>query len=138
MTWEYNTISKIEYYAASYADNKMSTVNKAMTYVGKGVWELLNYENTISDNSANDSRHRFNATLGDGSKLYLGTRSKLGSDYTTDYLKVNFYTKETIGNVDWDKTYNFLSSDCGRALDCYLYLNGDNPAGTWWHEYKFK
>ncbi len=138
MTWEYNTVTSIEYYAAAWADNKMSTVREPMTYAGKGVWVLLDYENTISDNSANDTRHRFNATLGDGSKLYLGTQSSLGSEYTTDYLKVKLYTSETIGNVDWDKTYNFLSSDCGRALDCYLYLNGDNPAGTWWHEYKFK
>ena len=136
MTWEPKAITKIEYYAASWVDNKMSKVNEPMTYVGKGVWELLDYENTISDNSANDSRHRFNATLGDGSKLYLGTRSSLGTSYTTDYLKVNFYT--TLGNVDWDRTYNFLSTDCGRAFDCYLYLNADNPAGTWWHEYKFK
>lgn len=138
MTWESNTISKIEYYAAAWADNQMSTVKRTMEYQGKGVWLLADYENTISDNSANDTRHRFNATLGDGSMLYLGTQSSLGSDYTTDYLKVNFYTKETIGNVDWDKTYNFLTADCGRAFDCYLYLNADNPAGTWWHEYKFK
>lgn len=138
MTWEYDTVSGIEYYAASYVDNKMSTVKLEMTYAGKGVWELLNYENTISDNSANDSRHRFNATLGDGSKLYLGTRSSLGSEYTTAYWKVNLFTDETIGNVDWDKTYSFLPGDCGRKLDCYLYLNGDNPAGCWWHEYKFK
>ncbi|MCM1178168.1 MAG: SusE domain-containing protein [Clostridium sp.] len=138
MTWSYNTVSKVEFYAAAYADNKMTTANETMTYVGNGVWELLNYANTVSDNSANDTRHRFNATLGDGSKLYLGTQAGLGTSYTTDYLKVNFYTKETIGNVDWDKTYNFLVSDCGRKLDCYLYLNGDNPAGTWWHEYKFK
>lgn len=138
MTWSYKTVTKIEYYAASWADNKMTTVNKAMTYAGKGVWELLDYENTVSKNSANDSRHRFNATLGDGSKLYLGTTAKLGTAYTTDYLKVNLYTKEGVGSVDWDKTYNFLTDDCGRKLDCYLYLNGDNPAGTWWHEYKFK
>ena len=136
MTWEPKAITKMEYYAASWVDNKMSKVNEPMTYVGKGVWELLDYENTISDNSANDSRHRFNATLGDGSKLYLGTRSSLGTSYTTDYLKVNFYT--TLGNVDWDRTYNFLTTDCGRAFDCYLYLNADNPAGIWWHEYKFK
>lgn len=138
MTWSYNTVSKIEFYAAAYADNKMTTVTKAMTYAGKGVWELLDYENTVSKNSANDSRHRFNATLGDGSKLYLGTQAGLGTSYTTDYLKINLYTKEAIGNVDWDKTYNFLTSDCGRKLDCYLYMNGDNPAGIWWHEYKFK
>lgn len=138
MTWESNTVSKIEYYAAAWADNQMSTARETLNYVGKGVWVLSNYANTISDNSANDSRHRFDATLGDGSKLYLGTQSALGSSYTTDYLKVNFYTSETIGNVDWDKTYNFLTADCGRAFDCYLYLNADNPAGTWWHEYKFK
>ncbi len=138
MTWESNTISKIEYYAAAWADNQMSTVRQTMNYAGKGVWVLSDYENSISDNSANDSRHRFDATLGDGSKLYLGTQSSLGSSYTTEYLKVNLYTSETIGNVDWDKTYNFLTADCGRAFDCYLYLNADNPAGTWWHEYKFK
>ena len=73
MTRSYKTVSKIELYAASWADGKMTTVNKAMTYAGKGVWKLLDYENTVSKNSANDSRHRFNATLGDGSKLYLGT-----------------------------------------------------------------
>ena len=71
-------------------------------------------------------------------KLYLGTTAKLGTAYTTDYLKVCLYTKDGVGSVDWDKTYNFLTDDCGRKLDCYLYLNGDNPAGTWWHEYKFK
>lgn len=138
MTWSYKTVSKIELYAASWADGKMTTVNKAMTYAGKGGWKLLDYENTVSKNSANDSRHRFNATLGDGSKLYLGTTAKLGTAYTTDYLKVCLYTKDGVGSVDWDKTYNFLTDDCGRKLDCYLYLNGDNPAGTWWHEYKFK
>lgn len=136
MTWESNTISKIEYYAAAWADNQMSTSRVTMDYQGKGVWMLADYENTISDNSANDSRHRFNATLGDGSMLYLGTQSSLGSAYTTDYLKVNLYT--SLGNADWDNTYNFLTTDCGRAFDCYLYLNADNPAGTWWHEYKFK
>ena len=136
MTWESNTISKIEYYAAAWADNQMSTARVTMDYQGKGVWLLADYENTISDNSANDSRHRFNATLGDGSMLYLGTQSSLGSSYTTDYLKVNLYT--SLGNADWDNTYNFLTTDCGRAFDCYLYLNADNPAGTWWHEYKFK
>ena len=141
MTWSYNTVSKIEYYAAAWADNKMSTVNQAMTYAGKGVWTLLDYENTISNNSANDSRHRFNATLGDGTKLYLGTQASLGTSYTTDYLKVNLYTTETVNTTDkvnWEMTYKFLTADCGRKLDCYLYLNGDNPAGTWWHEYKFK
>ena len=136
MTWESNTISKIEYYAAAWADNQMSTSRVTMDYQGKGVWMLADYENTISDNSANDSRHRFNATLGDGSMLYLGTQSSLGSAYTTDYLKVNLYT--SLGNADWDNTYTFLTTDCGRAFDCYLYLNADNPAGTWWHEYKFK
>ena len=136
MTWEPKAITKIEYYAAAWADNQMSTARVTMDYQGKGVWLLADYENTISDNSANDSRHRFNATLGDGSMLYLGTRSSLGSSYTTDYLKVNLYT--SLGNADWDNTYNFLTTDCGRAFDCYLYLNADNPAGTWWHEYKFK
>ncbi len=141
MTWSYNTVSKIEYYAASWADNKMTTVNLAMNYAGKGVWALLNYENSISKNSADDSRHRFNATLGDGTKLYLGTQASLGTTYTTDYLKVNLYTTETVNNsdkVNWEMTYKFLSSNFGQKLDCYLYMNGDNPAGTWWHEYKFK
>ena len=69
----------------------------------RGVWVLSDYENTISDNSANDSRHRFDATLGDGSKLYLGTQRPPDPPYTTEYLKVNLYTSETIGNVDWDK-----------------------------------
>ena len=39
MTWSYKTVSKIELYAASWADGKMTTVNKAMTYAGKGVWK---------------------------------------------------------------------------------------------------
>lgn len=138
MTWTYNTVSKMEYYAASYVDGKMSTVFKTMTYAGKGVWKLLDYENTISNNKENDSRHRFNATLGDGTKLYLGTTTGLGTSYTTDYLKVNLYTKSGVGSIDWDKTYRFLVADCGRKLDCYLYLNADNPAGTFWHEYNFK
>ncbi len=138
MTWSFNTVAKVELYAAAWADGRMSTARTAMTYTGNGVWELKDYDNKVSDNSANDSRHRFDATLGDGSKLYLGTTAGLGTSYTTDYLKVNLYSKEGIGNADWDKTYNFLVSDCGRKLDCYLYMNGDNPAGTWWHEYKFK
>lgn len=140
MTWSYQIVTKMEYYAASWVASKMTTVYKTMTYAGKGVWKLLDYENTISDNSENDSRHRFNATLGDGSKLYLGLgpNQNLGTSYKTEYLIVNLYTKNGVGGTDWGSTYRFLTSDCGRKLDCYLYLNGDNPAGTWWHEYKFK
>ena len=138
MTWSSNTISKVVLYAAAWADGKMSTAREPMKYSGKGVWVLENYANTISDNSAKDSRHRFDVTLGDGSMLYLGTLSKLGTEYTVDYMKVNLYSKSGVGNLDWDKTYNFLEGDCGRAMDCFLYMNGDNPAGTWWHEYKFK
>lgn len=137
MTWTSNTVAKIEYYAASWTGT-MATVRKTMNYVGMGVWELLNYENTISVNSANDSRHRFDATLGDGSKLYLGTKADLGTGYTDEYWRVFLYTKDGVGSADWDRTYKFIEADLGRPFDCYLYLNSDNPAKTWWHEYKFK
>ena len=115
----------------------MSTVYKTLTYKGKGVWELLDYDNEISVNSSNDTRHRFNMTTADGNKWFLGTTSSLGSSYTTDYLRVYIYTFND-KDKDWNKTYNFLVSDCGRDFDCYLYLNGDNQAGGFWHEYIFK
>lgn len=137
MLWYAKTVTEVELYAAAWADG-MHTAHEPMTYKGKGVWELLDYDNKTSDNSANDSRHRFNMKLGDGSKLYLGTMASLGTSYTTEYLKVGLFDESGIGNADWDKTWNFLLSDCGRPLDCHLYLNSDNPAGTYWHEYKFK
>ncbi len=137
MTYTAVQVSMIEYYAASWADNSMSTVYKTLTYKGKGVWELLDYDNEISVNSSNDTRHRFNMTTADGNKWFLGTTSSLGSSYTTDYLRVYIYTYND-GDKDWNKTYNFLLSDCGRDFDCYLYLNGDNKAGGFWHEYIFK
>lgn len=137
MAWTAKTVGEVELYAAAWADG-MHTAHTPMTYKGKGVWELLNYDNKTSDNSANDSRHRFNMRLGDGTMLYLGTMASLGTSYTTDYLKVGLFDDAGIGNVDWDKTWNFLLTDCGRALDCRLYLNSDNPAGSYWHEYKFK
>ena len=62
MTYTAVQVSMIEYYAASWADNSMSTVYKTLTYKGKGVWELLDYDNEISVNSSNDTRHRFNMT----------------------------------------------------------------------------
>ena len=67
----------------------------------------------------------------------VSSSSSLGSSYTTDYLRVYIYTYND-GDKDWNKTYNFLLSDCGRDFDCYLYLNGDNKAGGFWHEYIFK
>lgn len=137
MTYTAVLVSKIEYYAASWADNSMTTDRKSLTYKGKGVWELLDYDNAISKNTSNDTRHRFDMTLADGSKWFLGTTSGLGSSYTTDYLRVYIYTYNKDDN-DWNKTYNFLISDCGRHFDCYLYLNGDNKAGGFWHEYIFK
>ena len=137
MTYTAVQVSMIEYYAASWADNSMSTVYKTLTYKGKGVWELLDYDNEISVNSSNDTRHRFNMTTADGNKWFLGTTSSLGSSYTTDYLRVYIYTFND-NDKDWNKTYNFLVSDCGRDFDCYLYLNGDNQAGGFWHEYIFK
>ena len=140
MTWSEQSIQKVEYYAACWSDNQMTTDYQTMTYEGKGVWKLLNYPNTISLNNAGDSRHRFNMTLADTdeTKIYLGTGLPLGVDYTTDYLRVNFYTADGVGSKDWDKTWNYLPTDCGRKLDIYLYLNADNEAGSWWHEYRFK
>ena len=137
MLWYARTVSEVELYAAAWADG-MHTAHAPMTYKGKGVWELQNYDNKTSDNSANDSRHRFNMKLGDGTTLYLGTMASRGTSYTTDYMKVGIFDESGIGNADWDKTWKFLLTDCGRPLDCYLYLNADNPAGSYWHEYKFK
>lgn len=148
MIWSVEKVSSVQLQAASvdvlggngYPGNSWKMFFD-MTYEGKGVWVLKDYENTMSikkDGTAGDSRHRMNMTLADGTTVYLGTEAGLGSSYTTDYLKVHLYTDKTIGNADWDKSYNFLSSDCGRPLDLYLYMNGDNPAGTWYHEYKFK
>ena len=116
----------------------MKTANTPMTYKGKGVWELLDYANTNSDNPEKDSRHRFNISLGNGTTLYAGGSTPLGTDYTQTFLNVDFYTVDGVGNKDWDKTWTFLAGDCGRPLDCTLYLNADNPAGRYWHEYKFK
>lgn len=137
MTYTAKTISKIEYYAASWADNSMNTKRVNLTYKGKGVWEMLDYDNAISDNSSNDTRHRFNMMLDDGTTWFLGTTASLGTAYTTDYWRVYIYTYNQSDN-DWNKTYNFLVTDCGRPLDCYLYLNADNKAGGFWHEYIFK
>lgn len=137
MTYTAIQVNQIEYYAASWADNSMNTRRVTLNYAGKGVWEMLDYDNAISKNTSNDSRHRFDMTLADGSQWFLGTMSSLGSSYTTDYLRVYIYTWNN-GDKDWNKTYNFLLSDCGRAFDCNLYLNGDNKAGGFWHEYIFK
>ena len=138
MVWSAKAVETIEYYAASWSENRMSTDRKEMSYEGKGVWKLLNYPNTISLNEAGDTRHRFDAHFSDGTVVYMGTEASLGTAYTKDYLTVSFYTDETIGSKDWDKTWNFLLSDAGRPMDCYLHLNSDNPAGTWYHEYIFK
>lgn len=138
MTWTAVTVTKVELYAAAWTGGNMRTARKEMEYTGKGVWRALDYENTVSDNPEKDSRHRFNATLGDGTVLYLGTPNANPGSYTTDYLKVSLYTATGVGNADWDKTWTFVESDCGRPFDAYLYLNSDNPAGGYWHEYKFK
>lgn len=137
MTWQTATVAGVIYYAAAWT-GIMETAKEPMTYAGHGTWELRNFDNAISDNDAKDSRHRFNMTLGDGTILYLGTSLPLGTEYTTSYWAVNFFTADGVGNKDWDKTWNFLESDCGRPLDCYLYLNADNPAGRYYHEYIFK
>ncbi len=151
MTWSINTIAQIELQASSNdvlggngLDGCEWKMFFTMTYEGKGVWALENYENKMSakkDGSAivaGDSRHKFKMTMDDGSVYYWGTTLSLGSSYTTDYLKCHLWTEAQVGNADWDKSYNFLSGDCGRALDCYLRLNTDNPAGTYYHEYIFK
>ncbi len=137
MTWSVKNVKKVEYYAAAWIGT-MLTDREEMTYQGKGVWTLLNYPNTISDNEAEDSRHRFDMTLSDDTVIYLGTEASLGTAYTDNYLRVFLYTDETIGSKDWDKTYNYLPADLGRPLDIYLYMNADNPSGSWWHNYEFK
>lgn len=137
MLWSSKVVSQIQLYAAAWADGKMTTANVTMSYAGNGKWQIKGYDNKTSKNSDNDSRYRFNATLSDGSKLYLGTEATLGAEYTTIYRIVNFYTKATIGNVDWDKTYNLLDKDCGVPCNVYLHLNSENPAGTFWHEFEF-
>lgn len=137
MTWSYKTLESVYLYAAAWADGNMSTANEAMRYAGSGVYELRGYDNKTSKNSANDSRYRFNAVLGDGSRLYIGTEATLGAEYTVNYRILNFYTNATIGNVDWDKTFNLVEKDCGVPCDVFLYLNSDNEAGTFWHEFVF-
>lgn len=137
MTWWVKSVAKVEYYAAAWTGT-MITDRRQMTYDGKGVWKLLDYPNTVSLNEAGDTRHRFDMTLADQSIVYLGTEAPLGTDYTTDYMRVFLYTDETIGSKDWDKTYNYLPADAGRKLDIFLYMNADNPSGSWWHEYNFK
>lgn len=146
MTWQYAKVDRIEFYGAAWADNSMSTARQDMVYEGRGVWFLENYENTVSLNSANDTRHRFNMYLSSGTLVdEYGTDfgigitdgQGLGSEYTTDYLKAHIYTRSGVGNWDWDRTWNFLLDDCGVPFDCRLYLNSDNEAGTYWHEYYF-
>ncbi|MBO8483709.1 MAG: SusE domain-containing protein [Bacteroidetes bacterium] len=152
MVWTAQKISKVELQAASsdvlggngYEGNDWK-MYFPVEYQGKGVWAIFDYENTQSlkkdgngGYTAGDTRHRFNMTMEDGSVIYLGTESALGTEYSVDYMKVHLYTDATIGNADWDKTWNFLSGDCGRAFDGYLYMNGDNEAGTFYHEYIFK
>ena len=137
MTWSVSTVASVIYYAAAWT-GVMETAKEPMNYIGNGTWELKNFDNAISNNSAKDSRHRFNMTLGDGTVIYLGTSLPLGTEYTTSYWAVNLYTIDGVGNKDWDSTWNFLDSDLGRPLDAYLYLNADNPAGKYYHEYIFK
>lgn len=138
MLWSVRDVEKIEYYAACWADNQATTDRQTMVYQGKGVWKLSDYPNTISDNTAGDSRHRFDMKLADGSTVYLGTEALLGPAYTTDYLRVHFYTPENMKDSFWGVCWNYLPADCGRPLDVILHLNADNEAGSWWHEYQFK
>lgn len=137
MTYSAQKIAKIEYYAAAWTGGQMKTDRTPLTYKGKGVWELLNYANKTSDNVDKDSRHRFDMIMDNGDTWFLGTMAALGAAYTTDYWRVNVYTWNK-DDKDWNKTYKFLNSDCGRPFDCYLYLNADNKAGGLWHEYIFK
>ena len=137
MSWSYHTVTKIQLYAAAWADETMTTVTKDLEYKGNGTWSLLGYENTNSKNAADDSRYRFNAILGDDTVLYLGTSATLGAEYTVSYRMINFYWEEAVGSVDWDKTFNLLVQDCGKPCDVHLYLNSDNKAGTWWHDIIF-
>lgn len=119
-----------------------------MNYEGKGVWAIKDYDNKMSlqtedkgvTSSPGDSRHKFKMTLSDNTVYYFGKSDKvsLGTSYSTDFLKCTVWAEANVGNADWDKSWEFLSSDCGRPFDGYLYLNGDNAAGTFYHEYKFK
>ena len=51
MSWSSHTVTKIQLYAAAWADNAMTTAIKDLTYMGNGTWSLLDYENTNSKNS---------------------------------------------------------------------------------------
>lgn len=114
-----------------------------MDYAGNGVWEILNHSNVMSTTKkegqvvAGDSRHKFRMTT-DGGEYYWGTEASLGASYTTDYLKCNLWSGANVGNADWDKSWSFLTTDCGVPFDGYLYLNADNAAGTFYHSYDFK
>ena len=136
MSWSAVTVTDVVLYAAAWTGGTMKVKNTPMTYVGKGVWELLDYDNANSDNPEKDSRHRFNISLGNGTILYACTTGSLGTSYTQKYMNIEFFT--ALSNKDWDNTWTFLEKDCGRPLDCYLYLNADNAAGRFTHEYKFK
>ncbi len=149
MIWSAQKVSKVELQASStgaWAGNWWSDLDWkvvfAMTYDGKGVWVLKDYDNRMSVDKSGagvDDRHKFKMTVGDGSVYYLCNNGRsLGASYTTDYMKVDIFTSANVGNADWDRSWNFLTADKGRPFDGYLYMNGDNPAGTWWHEYKFK
>ena len=138
MLWSAVPVTEVVLYAAAWTGGTMKTKNTPLTYKGKGVWELLDYDNANSDNPEKDSRHRFNISLGNGTTLYAGASTSLGTGYTTAFLCVDFFSADGVGNKDWDKTWTLLPGDCGRPFDCYLYLNADNPAGKYWHEYIFK
>lgn len=155
MVWSAKKVSKIELQATSNSvlggkgmpgcGWKMFFT---MTYEGKGVWAIKDYDNKMSlqtedkgvTSSPGDSRHKFKMTLSDNTIYYFGKSDKvsLGTSYSTDFLKCTVWEEANITNTDWDKSWEFLSSDCGRPFDGYLYLNGDNAAGTFYHEYKFK
>lgn len=155
MLWSAHKVSKIELQAANSnilggkgmpgCDWKMLF---PMTYEGKGVWVIKDYNNLMSlqtedggiTSSPGDSRHKFKMTMSDNTVYYLGKSDKvsLGTSYSTDFLKCVIWTEGKVGNADWDKSWEFLSSDCGRPFDGYLYLNGDNAGGTFYHEYLFK
>ncbi|WP_295959317.1 SusE domain-containing protein [uncultured Alistipes sp.] len=155
MVWSAKKVSKIELQATSNSvlggkgmpgcEWKMFFT---MTYEGKGVWAIKDYDNKMSlqtedkgvTSSPGDSRHKFKMTLSDNTIYYFGKSDKvsLGTSYSTDFLKCTVWEEANINNTDWDKSWEFLSSDCGRPFDGYLYLNGDNAAGTFYHEYKFK
>lgn len=147
MSWTAVEISKIEFQASAWGDRLPGYDYLElfeMDYQGGGTWALLDYANEMSlfleddgvTTTAGDSRHKFKITTSDG-VYYGGTSASLGTSYTTSYLTVNLYTSGGIGNTDWDMSWYFLDDDCGRELDCYLYLNADNDAGTWYHEYIF-